>query len=244
MIITADRFAELCKAFFNVRPPPSVIEPQWCLNKALDFLKTNRFCTDPCLEDITLKTLFLLALASGRRVSELHSLLRRRGFIVFGEHYNWVRLHPNPQFLAKNETASFRRGPLLINAFKNTQGEHHPLCPVMCLKQYLRVSRHVRSASLFVNPRTLVPCTKARISQLIRRIVKWSQPGVYARAHDLRKFATVQAFFDHMSLAQIRSSGFWQSNFTIASRYLPLNVRPAQQCVAMGRVTGLRGRRI
>ena len=89
---------------------------------------------NPSLEDITLKTVFLLALASGRRVSELHSLLRRRGFIVFGEHYSWVRLHPNPQFLAKNETASFRHGPLMINAFRNAAGEHHPLCPVAALR--------------------------------------------------------------------------------------------------------------
>ena len=157
---------------------------------------------------------------------------------MFGDHYEWVRIHPNPQFLAKNETAAFRRGPLMINAFKDSAGEHHPLCPVAALKLYLRSSRHANTSSLFVNPRTLVPCSKARISQLIRRVVKFSQPGIYARAHDLRKFATVQAFFDRMSLSDLRSSGFWQSNHTIASRYLPLNVGRSQPCVAMGRVTG------
>ena len=138
--ITAARFTELCKAFFHIRPSPLWIEPQWSLNKALDFLMTRRFSVNPSLEDITLKTIFLLALASGRRVSELHSFLRRKGFIVFGEHYSWVRIHPNPQFLAKNETAAFRRGPLMINAFKDSAGEHHPLCPVAALKLYLRFS--------------------------------------------------------------------------------------------------------
>ena len=111
LVITAERFAELSRSFFNVRPPPLWLEPQWCLNKALDFLKTRRFAVNPSLEDITLKTIFLLALASGRRVSELHSFLRRRGFIVFGDHYSWVRIHPNPHFLAKNETSAQRRGP-------------------------------------------------------------------------------------------------------------------------------------
>ena len=159
---------------------------------------------------------------------------------MFGDHYSWVRIHPNPHFLAKNETSAQRRGPLLINAFKNDNGEHHPLCPVDSLKKYLRTSRHANTSSLFVNPRTLIPCTRARVSQLIRRVVKFSQPGVYARAHDLRKFATVQAFFSNMSMAQIRASGFWHSNFTIASRYLPLNVAPAQPCVALGRVSELR----
>ena len=119
---------------------------------------------------------------------------------MFGEHYDWVRIHPNPQFLAKNETASFRRDPLLINSFKNPNGEHHSLCPVSALRLYLRATRHVHTHSLFINPRTLVACTKAHISQLIHRGVKWSEPGVYAHAHDLRKFATVQAFFSHMSL--------------------------------------------
>ena len=105
----------------------------------LDFLKTRRFSVNPSLEDITLKTIFLLALASGRRVSELHSFLRRNEFIVFGEHYNWVHIHPNPHFLAKNETSAQRCRPLLINVFKNDDGEYHPLCPMDSLKKYIEV---------------------------------------------------------------------------------------------------------
>ena len=214
-----------------------MVEPQWSLNKVLNFLKTRRFTVNPSLEDLTLKALFLLALASGKRVGELHSLIRRKGFIVFGEHYNWVRIHPNPQFLAKNETASFRRGPILIHAFKNNANDHHVLCPVKALRTFITASRGLNINSQFFNPRTHAPCSKARISQLIRRVVKLSQPGIYARAHDLRKFATVQAFFANMSLEDIWSTGFWQSNRTIAARYLPLNVGRAQPCVALGRPT-------
>ena len=161
---------------------------------------------------------------------------------MFGKRYEWVRIHPNPQFLAKNESSSFRRGPILINAFMNSSNEHHALCPVDTLRKFLAASRGLNISSLFFNPRTLVPCTKARISYLIRHVVKLSQPGIYARAHDLRKFATLQAFFDNMSMEDIRQSGFWQSNFTIASRYLPLNADVAQPCVALGRPT--RGRRM
>ena len=219
-----------------------MVKPQWCLHEVLNFLKTRRFTTNPSLKDITLKALFLLALALGRRVGELHSLLRRKGFVVFGKHYDWVRIHPNPQFLAKNESSSFRRGPIMINTFKDDSNEHHALCPVDALRKFLAASRGLNISSLFFNPRTLMPCTKAKISYLIRRVVKLSQPGVYARAHDLRKYATVQAFFDNMYLSDIRSSGFWRSNFTIASRYLPLNLQAAQPCVALGRPT--RGRRL
>ena len=147
---------------------------------------------------------------------------------MFGDHYKWVRIHPNHQFLAKNETAAFRRWPLMINAFKDSAGEHHLLCPVADLN----------TSSLFINPWTLVPCSKSRISQLIRWVVMFSQPGIYARAHDLRKFATLQAFFDCIYLSDLRSSWFWRSNHTIASSYLPINVGHSKPCVAMGRVTG------
>ena len=196
--IDSEHFIELSRAFFHIRPPPPMVEPQWSLNKVLNFLKTRRFTVNPSLEDLTLKALFLLALASGRRVGELHSLIRRKGYIVFGEHYSWVRLHPNPQFLAKNETATFRRGPILINAFKNASNNHHALCPVNALRTFLAASRGLNINTLFFNPRTHAPCSKARISQLIRRVVKLSQPGIYARAHDLRKYATIQAFFSNM----------------------------------------------
>ena len=233
--LNSGRFSELSKAFFHIRPPPTSVEPEWSLNKVLDFLKSRRFTLNPTLSDITLKALFLLALATGRRVSELHSLLRTKGYIVFGKDYKWVRLYPNPQFLAKNETSKFRRGPLLIHAFLNSQGEHNSLCPVKNLKNFLHASRKVNLSALFFNPRTMAPCSKVRISQMIRRVVKLSQPEIYSKAHDLRKYATVQAFFNNMSLTDIKAAGFWSSNRTIAQRYLPLSAKPAQPCVALGR---------
>ena len=104
----------------------------------------------------------------------------------------------------------------------NSDGDPHPLCPVNALRMFLRVSKSVSTSSLFFNPRTLNSCTKARISQLIRRIVKLSQPNIYCRAHDLRKFATIQAFLSNMSCSNIRKAGFWHSNSTFARRYLPL----------------------
>ena len=82
------------------------------------------------------------------------------------------------------------------------------MCPVNALRLYLRSSWHIRTSSLFVNPRTLVPCPRARISHLIRRVVNLSQPNVYAMADDLRKFATVQAFFVNVVLIRFRTLVF------------------------------------
>ena len=51
-------FVELLNSFFNVQPPPSLVEPEWCLNKTFDFLKTMKFSIHPSLEDIILKDSF------------------------------------------------------------------------------------------------------------------------------------------------------------------------------------------
>ena len=150
IVVNIRTFLQLSRSFFLKRPPPTMVEPQWCLNKVLNFLKTRRFTTNPSLEDITLKALFLLALASGRRVGELHSLLRRKGFIVFGGHYSWVCIHPNPQFLAKNETSSFRRGLIMITTFRNADNEHHVLCPVDALRKFLIASRGLNLSSFLI----------------------------------------------------------------------------------------------
>ena len=104
--IKADTFNDLARPLFYMWPPPPVVEQLWNLSKVLNILKTRRFTVNPSFADV-------MALALGALVGELHSLLRRRGFIVFGEHYSWVVIHPNPQFLLKNDTVAFQRRPLL-----------------------------------------------------------------------------------------------------------------------------------
>ena len=55
LLIGSD-IAELAKSIFHTRPPPSLVEPHCCHNKALDFLKTRRFTVLPTLADFTIKT--------------------------------------------------------------------------------------------------------------------------------------------------------------------------------------------
>jgi len=100
-----------------------------------------------------------------------------------------------------------------------TVGLQNRLCPVLALKCYLGATKSLNVTKLLINPATLVPCTALAITNLLRKLVRISQLGIYCAFHDLRKFATSKAFFALMSCRGIRSRGGWASNRTFASRY-------------------------
>ena len=77
------------------------------------------------------KTIFLLALASGARVSELIGLSRDEGQIIF-EDSGIALVYPNRLILAKNENPFNRGGPWRIPPLP----QHSSLCPVQCLRDY------------------------------------------------------------------------------------------------------------
>ena len=145
--LTLPPFPEFLKAFFNLRPckPPSRLS--WSLDKVLDLALSPRFQSNPSLEDLLMLTAFLLALATGGRLSELHALLRAEDFLSFEE--QGVSLFPNPNFLSKNENPGDRRGPIFISCLRHKDGSPHPLCPVFNLKKFLVLSRQSPSIKLF-----------------------------------------------------------------------------------------------
>ena len=62
------------------------------------------------LKHLTLKTVFLLALGSGKRRSEIHAWLYKN--IRHQENWSQVSLYPSPSFLSKNQLA--REGPASV----------------------------------------------------------------------------------------------------------------------------------
>ena len=118
MNLSEPPFTTLSKAFWNLRPKEPRPEPNWSLDKVLSLLRTRRFFVSPSLSDLTMKTLFLLGLATGARVSELHALRRGRGFITFRSigRNKFLFLAPNPAFLAKNEIPTHRLKAIKIEA--------------------------------------------------------------------------------------------------------------------------------
>ena len=102
---------------------------------------------------LTDKAVFLLALASGKRRSEIHAWTH---FSV-SSRKNWseVTVSPSPAFLAKNQFASDGPDsikPVLIPALTpmldSSLVEDTSLCPVRALKVYLDKTKSMRKAAI------------------------------------------------------------------------------------------------
>ena len=97
---------DLLRSFELERPPRSPNPPSWDLVKVLAFLRDARF--EPLascdFQFLTMKVLFLLSLATAKRVGELHALSRRVAF-----QGKDLSLSSLPEFVAKTES---KRNPL------------------------------------------------------------------------------------------------------------------------------------
>ena len=129
------------------------------------------------LKYLFFKTAFLIALASGRRCSEVHAL-----------HYSDLATEPDgsisvrflPEFLAKNQPSGLPAPPILIKPlapFLCDDDEDITLCPVRALKTYLKRSKFLRSPlkrRLFVSFREDVKkdISCATISRWLKTVIK------------------------------------------------------------------------
>ena len=137
-------FSKIPKACAKLRPaPPPPRDVSWSLNKVLHFASNiDNNTADPHL--LIRKTLFLLAMASGGRVSELAALTRDPGSVVFEENGD-VTLYPDPVFLAKNEDPAKRWNPWTIHPLPQDLS----LCPVKTLQDFLASASRWSSGQLF-----------------------------------------------------------------------------------------------
>ena len=85
-INTSDEiFSDLIRAFGNLRPAEPYRPITWSLDKVLIMLSEVEYSSAGNLEWILSKALFLLSLATGGKISEIHALRREPEFLAFGE---------------------------------------------------------------------------------------------------------------------------------------------------------------
>ena len=83
-VVADARQMELLRAsFFIQRPPVLRPPPSWSLQKVLDLLQSPRFVVVPSGEDLLLRAVFLVPMATGHRVSQLAALWRGPEFTRF-----------------------------------------------------------------------------------------------------------------------------------------------------------------
>ena len=106
---------------------------------------------DTDLKHLTLKTAFLLALASGKRRSEIHAWVANK-VSNLGQ-WEKVALFPSSDFIAKNQLA--REGtqsvslvtiPALTTIVDRQFKEDRNLCPVQALRYYLDRTKDLRGS--------------------------------------------------------------------------------------------------
>ena len=131
----------LLSSFHRDRPKSSRNLPKWNLSAVLNELTKAPFepMKDTDLKHLTLKTAFLLALASGKRCSKIHAWVANK-VSNLGQ-WEKVAWFPSSDFIAKNQLA--REGsqsvslvtiPALITIVDRQFKEDRTLCPVRALR--------------------------------------------------------------------------------------------------------------
>ena len=202
--------------------------PAWDLSKVLTYLVSPAFepLSQASFRALTLKTLFLLALATAKRVGELQALSSVVTFVGEDACLSYI-----PQFVAKSEllTRSIPRSFLVKSLADFAAGLDTDLllCPVRALRLYLLWDRSLSPGRhrLFVSPRRPSRAmSKNEVSFFLREVISVAgaaRPQVGSlRAHEVRSVSTSVAFHRNWSVTSVLESATWASSSVFSSFYL------------------------
>ena len=202
--------------------------PAWDLSRVLRFLNSSHF--EPLLQAplraLSQETLFLLALATAKRVGELQALSFVVTFVGLDACLSYV-----PQFVVKSEslTRSIPRSFLVksLSDFAAGLDDDLLLCPVRALRIYLDRTRPLSPLRhhLFVSPRRPSRAmSKNAVSFFLRDVIHAagaSRPEVGSvRFHEIRSVSTSVAFHRNWSVSSVFESATWSSSSVFSSFYL------------------------
>ena len=228
-IINSPDLREVLRACVNLDPVPRRLPPHWDLDVVLRCLAGPPYepLRDSSFKDLTKKTLFLVALATAKRVSELQALSSRVAWSGPDASVSYL-----PEFVAKTESPS---NPIpryfLVKSIDDFAGDlevERLLCPVRALRIYLErtASLSPRPRHLFVSPsRRLKPLSKNALSYFLRVLISGAvSPGVVEgpapRAHSIRGVSTSLLFNRNWSVKDVLQAATWRSNSVFSSFYL------------------------
>ena len=234
-----ENLTRLLDSFHRDRPKGRRGIPSWNLSLVLHQLTKAPFepIREASLKCLTFKTVFLLALGSGKRRSEIHAWQHKN--IRHQSDWSKVSLYPSPSFLSKNQLA--KEGPecvapVVIPALAPTLDRSlksdRSLCPVRALRYYLDRPSDIRQHKelVFVSfkkgfDKDISPATiSSWIKQTVILCYELSDQEAHTlhqvKAHDVRAFAASKAFQAGISLEQILSACHWKSHNTFTQFYL------------------------
>ena len=229
----------LLDSFHRDRPKGRRGFPSWNLSLVLHQLTKPPFepLRKASLKHLTFKTVFLLALGSGKRRSEIHAWLNKS--IRYQDDWSKVSLYPSPSFLAKNNLAKESPecvAPVVIPALAPTLDkslkEDRSLCPVRALRYYLDKTHDLRQGKelVFVSfnkgfTKDISPTTiSSWIKQTVILCYELSDQEALTlhqvKARDVRAFTASKVFPGGIFFYQILSACHWKSHNTFTQYYL------------------------
>ena len=221
------------------RPRATPILPQWDLGVVLEALNKPPYepLWEASFKHLTLKTVFLLAMASAGRRSELHALRFDRNYIQFKPKGAGVTLYFSPEFMRKNQKPNQVNDPWYIPAIPTGKPEFGaPNCPVRALRYYHRyLTEHPELRK--DRRRLFVPIkdnnagkelSAPSISRWICTTIVDSHAAIQdsknlsgsVKAHEVRAVATSLQLFNKADLHSVMKAGRWSSGGTFTSFYL------------------------
>ena len=231
---------DLFRSFQRERPIPQRHIVQWDIHLVLRYLQSPRFRNGENIsdKDLTLKTTFLLALASGKRRSEIHALNKEVEWLQQGTS-RAVRLSPDPTFVSKTHLSSGGIGalkPFVISQVPDTEtasDDNSQLCVVRTLECYLHRTEKYRTRNqnrliISFQRGTDRDVKEQTISRYVKEIVVLAHSNqdpesidkLVVKAHSVRHVATSLKALRSCSLREVMGAGAWASTNMFLSHYV------------------------
>lgn len=209
-----------------MRPQRKPRFPKWDLPLVLEFF--SQLVKPLSVRDLTIKTAFLIAITSAKRVSEIQALGSKEPFLTFFP--DRVTLIPMLGSNPKVTSIFHENQEISLPTFRSAGNlEIHPLDVGVSLKQYLEVTASFRHSDyLFVSfygKNKGLRASVRSIAEWIVQAIQWAYrekglaPPEVVTAHSTRSLSTSWAASRHVSPEVICRAASWSSIHTFMSHY-------------------------
>jgi hypothetical protein len=237
-LVEGGTLADFLKNMKQSVPVTKLKFPKWELGVVLRGLRSETF--EPLdqvdLRYLTFKTVFLVALASAARVSEISALSAQEGFIRIKPDKSKITLKPFEGFLAKNQRSSEPPREFTIKSLRHhvqTGDPERLLCPVRAIRIYLDRTNEFRGLRkrLFISyrPKISREIGVNTISRWLRETIKLSyqvqksselETLYKVSAHEVRAIATSLMAWKNTSIMEVLQAAYWKNHNTFTDYYL------------------------
>ena len=226
----------------------TITTPNWDLDIVLKALTQKPYepLCKASFRSLTKKTLFLLSLATAKRIGEIQGVSK----LISYKGENAI-LEYLPEFHPKTDRPE---NPVprdyevkALSTIVGRYDEERLLCPVRALRYYLQETNklEMRPRNLFVALRKKEkPISKNGISYLLRETIKEAHisqptreyPRGDIRAHSIRGIATSLNFMKNKSFTSVMEAATWRGNSIFVSHYLKDVSRTYEHCSSLGSI--------